>query len=236
MVLYESKSCSLFCLTHRGIHLSGLKKPISSFNKLFEVLLPIAELVAPINQGEPTSGIFVRNEKDFAKIYLLTKGYAHVKRSVDNITMFTMFSPFSLGFSLCPGVDSYYTIELGPESELYQISRVKLLNTVKRDNLFREWMNVVSYKLAFLYERDRNVLNQNSEYIVSRMLMRLMELPSQFRDNISLVKFVEERTCLSRSCIQRIVNKLRNDGYILTEGSRLIKVNFANDMHVLISR
>lgn len=204
--------------------MNKLKKPVLSFSKLFKGLLPGATLVAPVSPDGPTSGLSVVMEKEFANIYLLTKGYAHVKRSEDGVILYTIFAPFTLGFSLYPGADAYYTIELGPESELYQSPRRIVLNTIKRDNLLREWMTVVSYKMAFLYERDRNILNQSSEFIVYRMLTRLMGLPPYFRDNISIYKYVEERTCLSRSSISRIVSKLKNEGTIVTEGGRLINI------------
>ncbi|BFO09099.1 hypothetical protein GGER_16090 [Serratia rubidaea] len=157
--------------------MNNLKKPDLSFTKLIEALRPSAELVAPQKPGEPTAGVFVDNNAEFAKIFLLSEGYAHIRRRDDNLTMCTVFSPYIMGVSFYPGSRIYYSIELGPNSCLYQLSRIQAFNVVKREGLYREWMNALSYKLALLYERDRNVFRHNSEDIVSRMLMRLMELP-----------------------------------------------------------
>ncbi len=206
--------------------MNNLKKPDVSFSKLLDAMLPSAEVVAPKKLGGITAGICVDNDPEFAKIFLLDQGYAHVRRRDDNLTMCTVFAPYILGVSFYPGSKIYYTIELGPGSCLYQMARVQAFNIVKREGLYREWMNAVSYKLALLYERDRNVFRHDSEDIVSRMLMRLMELPCEFREHISVIRFIEQRTVLSRSCIQRVLFGLKRKGYVSMEDGRLVKINY----------
>lgn len=205
--------------------MNSLKKPDLAFNKLIDTMLPYAEKVVPQTQGEPTAGICVDNDAEFAKIFLLVQGHAHVRRCDDNLTLCTVFAPYILGISFYPGSKIYYSIELGPGSCLYQLSRMQAFNVVKREGIYREWMNVVSYKLALLYERDQNVFRHDSEDIVSRMLARLMELPHEFREHVSVIKFIEQRTTLSRSCIQRILSGLKKKGCVDMEDGRLVKIN-----------
>ncbi|CDL80599.1 helix-turn-helix domain-containing protein [Xenorhabdus szentirmaii] len=188
-----------------------LVKPVNSFKKVVDALLPYSE---SITSDFPTQGTFINVENEFAKIFLLNQGYINVHRINDNLIVATSFSPYITGLSFYSGSEIYYSIELGPDCKIYQISRGNALNAIRKHDLHREWMRIVSYKSAFFYARDISIFRHSSKEIVCNLLSRLMTFPDEFRENISAIKYVEQRCTLSRSCIQRILFSLKKEGSI----------------------
>ncbi|MDX7998451.1 hypothetical protein FE394_04380 [Xenorhabdus sp. Reich] len=193
-----------------------LIKPVDSFKKVIDALLPYSE---SITSDLPTQGTLIRVEKEFAKIFLLEQGYINVRRVNDGLVIATSFSPYIIGLSFYSGSEIYYSIELGPHCKIYQVSRVNALSAIKKHDLYREWMRIISYKIAFFYARDISIFRHSSNEIVCSLLSRLMTLPDEFRENITVIKYVEQRCTLSRSSIQRILFLLKKEGNIeITDG------------------
>ncbi|MDR0218738.1 MAG: helix-turn-helix domain-containing protein [Enterobacteriaceae bacterium] len=201
--------------------MNKLIKPENSFAKVVDTLLPYSEL---ISVDLPTQGTMIKVEREFAKFFLLEQGYVNIRRLNDNLIIATFFSPYILGLSFYSGAEAYYSIELGPDCKIHQIPRIKALNAIKKHDLYREWMRIVSYKMAFLYARDISILRHSAKDIVCCLLSRLISLPAEFRENISVIKYIEQRCTLSRSCIQRILFSLKKDKHIEITDGYLIKV------------
>jgi hypothetical protein len=96
---------------------------------------------------------------------------------------------------------------------------------VRKYDLQREWTSIAAYKMAFLYARDRNILHHRPQDIVCRMLTRLMSLPQFFREHISAIKYIEQRTVLSRSSIQRVLFQLKKNGLIEIVDGKLERIS-----------
>ncbi|PHM47887.1 helix-turn-helix domain-containing protein [Xenorhabdus miraniensis] len=198
-----------------------LVKPVNSFRKVIDVLLPYSEL---ITSDLSSQGTFIKIEDEFAKFFLLEKGYVNMRRINDALIIATSFSPYIIGISFYSGSEIYYSIELGPDCELYQIPRVNALNAIKKHDLYREWMRIISYKMSFLYARDISIFRHGAKEVVCGLLSRLITLPDEFRENISAIKYIEQRCTLSRSCIQRILFSLKKEGCIEIIDGYLTKV------------
>ncbi|AOM40079.1 helix-turn-helix domain-containing protein [Xenorhabdus hominickii] len=198
-----------------------LIKPLNSFNKVMDVLLPHSELVASDLYKKRAS---IRIEKESSKIFLLKQGHVNIRRVSDDLVISTFFSPYIIGLSFHPGSEIYYSIELGSDCKLYQIPKVSVLNKIKKNDLYREWMRIISYKIAFLYARDIGLVRHSAKEIVCCLLSRLMTLPNEFRESITAIKYIEQRCTLSRSCIQRTLFSLKKEGCIEIDGGYLTKV------------
>ncbi|PHM38824.1 winged helix-turn-helix transcriptional regulator [Xenorhabdus innexi] len=201
--------------------MNKLIKPVNSFSKIIDTLLPYSEIVFP---DLPTQGSLIKIEDEFAKFFLLVKGYVNIRRIGDNLIIATVFSPYILGLSFYSGSETYYSIELGPDCKMYQLPRINALNAIKKNDLYREWMRVISYKMAFLYARDISIFRHGAKDIVCSLLSRLITLPDEFRENISAIKYIEQRCTLSRSCIQRILSSLKKNKDIEIIDGYLVKV------------
>ncbi|MBD2810510.1 helix-turn-helix domain-containing protein [Xenorhabdus sp. Vera] len=188
-----------------------LLKPVNSFKKVIDTLLPYSEL---ITSDLPTQGLLIRIEDEFAKFFLLEQGYVNMHRINDDLIIATFFSPHIIGLSFYSGSEIYYSLELGPNCKVHQIPRISALNAIKKHDLYREWMRIISYKISFLYARDISIYRHDNKEIVCSLLSRLMDLPEEFRENISAIKYIEKRCTLSRSCIQRILLSLKKEGNI----------------------
>lgn len=207
--------------TPRSLLMKRLVKPVNSFKKVIDALLPYAELItADLSTQEKV----IKIESEFAKFFLLDQGYINMRRINDNLIIATLFSPYIIGLSFYSGAEIYYSIELGESCKLYQIPRVSALNTIKKHDLYREWMRIISYKIAFLYARDISLFRHTNKEIVCSLLSRLMTLPTEFRENITVIKYIEQRCTLSRSCIQRVLLTLKKDGCIEIIDGYLTKV------------
>ncbi|MBC8943712.1 helix-turn-helix domain-containing protein [Xenorhabdus indica] len=202
--------------------MNKLIKPVNSFTKIVDTLLPYSESVS---SEQPTQGTLIKVEREFAKFFLLEKGYVNIRRLDDDLIIATVFSPYVLGLSFYSGAEVYYSIELGPDCKIYQLPRISALGAIKKHDLYREWMRVISYKMAFLYARDISIFRHGAKEIVCSLLSRLITLPDDFRENISVIKYIEQRCTLSRSCIQRILFSLKKDKRIEIIDGYLSKVN-----------
>ncbi|PHM45414.1 hypothetical protein Xmau_01064 [Xenorhabdus mauleonii] len=196
-------------------------KPVNSFKKVIETLLPYSELITP---DLLTQGRLIKIENEFAKFFLLDHGYVNLHRINDDLIISTIFSPYIIGLSFYPGAEAYYSIEMGLHCKMYQIPRVTALNSIKKHDLYREWMRIVSYKISFMYARDVSIFRHNAKEVVCNLLSRLMALPDEFRESISAIKYIEKRCTLSRSCIQRILFSLKKEGCIEITNGYLTKV------------
>ncbi|AHG20912.1 hypothetical protein Z042_15865 [Chania multitudinisentens RB-25] len=201
-----------------------IEKPHAAFNRLLNELLPHAEKVAPRQPSGVTEGLQIKNDPEFFKLFLLDKGSANLCRLEDGLIISTVFSPYVIGLSFYPGAGVYYSIELGAYSSLYQISRTRAQYLIHKLDLQKEYISAVSYKMSLLYLRDGRVLKYKSEDIVKNMLIHLMELPEDFRKNTSVLKFIEQRTTLSRSSIQRILLNLKDENRVDIINSRLVDI------------
>ncbi|MHA7845099.1 helix-turn-helix domain-containing protein [Serratia sp. D1N4] len=201
-----------------------VEKPNVAFNRLLNDLIPHAEKIVPKRPGDITKGIIIKNDPEFFKLFLLEEGSANLCRLEDNLIISTVFSPHVIGLSFYPGAGVYYSIELGAHSCLYQISRTRAQYLINKLDLQKEYISAVSYKMSLLYLRDSSVLQYKSEDIVKNMLVLLMEFPEDFRSNTSVLKFIEQRTTLSRSCIQRILLNLKNKNRVGIVNARLVDI------------
>ncbi|MDE9539177.1 helix-turn-helix domain-containing protein [Xenorhabdus bovienii] len=199
-----------------------LVKPVNSFEKVVDTLLPYSELVA---SDLPTQGKLLRVENEFAKLFLLQRGYVNIRRVGDGLIIATVFSPYIIGLSFYSGSDIYYSIELGPHCRLYQLPRISALSAIKKHDLYREWMRIISYKMAFLYARDVSIFRPGAKEVVCSLLSRLITLPAEFHENTSVIKYIEQRCTLSRSCIQRVLSSLKRENYIEMIDGHLVKIN-----------
>ncbi|MDC9592402.1 helix-turn-helix domain-containing protein [Xenorhabdus sp. IM139775] len=195
-----------------------LVKPVNSFKKVIDALLPYAEL---ITADLSTQGKLIKTESEFAKFFLLEQGYVNTRRISDDLIIATFFSPYVIGLSFYSGGEIYYSIELGENCKIYQVPRVSALNAIRKHDLYREWMRIISYKISFLYVRDISLFCRSNRDVVCSLLSRLMTLPDEFRENITAIKYIEQRCTLSRSCIQRVLLSLKKekcieiiDGYL----------------------
>ncbi|PHM60265.1 helix-turn-helix domain-containing protein [Xenorhabdus ishibashii] len=198
-----------------------LIKPLNSFEKIITALLPHSEL---ITTDLSTRGKLIKIESEFAKFFLLEQGYVNIRRINDNLIIATLFSPYLIGLSFYSGAEIYYSIEIGENCKIYQIPRVSALNTIKKHDLYREWMRIISYKISFLYARDISLFRHGNKEVVCSLLSRLMTLPEEFRENITVIKYIEQRCTLSRSCIQRVLFALKKEGCIEIIDGYLTKV------------
>ncbi|MBD2786265.1 helix-turn-helix domain-containing protein [Xenorhabdus sp. DI] len=198
-----------------------LVKPVNSFKKVIETLLPYAEL---ITTGLSTQGKLINIESEFAKFFLLDQGYVNIRRINDNLIIATFFSPHIIGLSFYSGGETYYSIELGENCKIFQIPRISALNAIKKHDLYREWMRIISYKISFLYARDVSLFRHSNRDVVCSLLSRLMTLPKEFRENITAIKYIEQRCTLSRSGIQRVLLALRKEGCIEIIDGYLTKI------------
>ncbi|WP_348986475.1 helix-turn-helix domain-containing protein [Xenorhabdus sp. SGI240] len=198
-----------------------LIKPINSFKKVIDALLPYSDLItADLSTQEKA----IKIDSEFAKFFLLEQGYINMRRINDNLIIATFFSPYIIGLSFYSGAEIYYSIELGESCKIYQIPRVSALNAIKKHDLYREWMRIISYKISFLYARDISLFRHGNKEVVCSLLSHLMTLPTEFRENITAIKYIEQRCTLSRSCIQRMLFSLKKEGCIEIIDGYLTKV------------
>jgi CRP-like cAMP-binding protein len=212
-----------------------MMRPKKAICTLIDTLLPHAELLVSPETYAFTEGQVIHNDKAYSKIYLLEAGFVNVRRELDDLVIATAFAPELVGLAHYPGMDAHFYLELGPHCRMWSVSRTTAVNQIKKHELYREWMQILSFKMAFMYERDRAIQQRNAQDVVFSMLKRFALIPKEFRDYITVSKFIEQRTTLSKSSIQRALTHFRDQGIITLQDGFLLTTTLPNTHKISIT-
>ncbi len=179
-------------------------KPTLAFTTLLNALLPFAEAVpagpARLNvpdtlHGEPA-------------VLLLTGGHATTWRHPDNLRLSTVEAPFlfGLGATFCDTV--FYSVAPHRGAVLYRVPMALMTAQIMDGNLMRAWNRATAHEMTLMFERDRALLEPDNTALVRRLLQRYAALPTDERRSLSVMRYLEQSTVLSRSTLQRVLATL----------------------------
>lgn len=194
------------------------KRPNSAIDLILESLIPVAEKITP-----PPRKLVVWKQQSEANLYLFLDGEISILRSSDNLILAKICDPHVFGIAEI--FQSQRSHSLRPEmtSTLLKIKAEKAKKIFDEQNLWRSATELLAYHTAYLGYRDAIVLQQYTYPIVRDHLIEMMTLPEESRKKITILRYIQERTYLSRSSILNILSKLKKSGHIVYARGGILK-------------
>ncbi|MGB7801536.1 helix-turn-helix domain-containing protein [Buttiauxella sp.] len=157
--------------------------------------------------------------------YVILSGTIKVGRDIDSFVVSSMPVPNIAGISnLLPETTGLY-IETLKESEIATLTTAYAQQLIGETNSWQLLVNHIAKVTANLFHNNI-IMTAPSTYEVLRFqLMALMNEPDSVRESTSAVKYVLERTRLSRSTVMKMLAQLKQGGYIQLDDGILIKLN-----------
>lgn len=151
--------------------------------------------------------------------YILLKGHVFLNRLDDDMTLNTESAPFIFGFSLINNAATQLTLRTSRDAVLLRLPMDKAMAIVEEQQLWQPLTHVMMYIVARIYTHCSRVAQSDSYETVRFLLIELMDEPIELRNSTAVVKYIQERTLISRSGIMHILSVLKKGGYIeINEG------------------
>ena len=194
---------------------------------------PIAHIQAVVNSLlhiHPASKAqkgqrFVLSDGDKKLCFILLEGHCDVARGTDALTFFSLTSPGILGFSDFSHSSQTLVISASGPVKYLTLPTELVLQTIKENNLWES----TTYFLMYMAARYQEYLQKNtslSSYdLIRNNLHALSHEPFDVRATTTALKYIGDRTNLSRSLIMKILGELNNGEFIVIKRGLLITIN-----------
>ncbi|WP_330985362.1 MULTISPECIES: helix-turn-helix domain-containing protein [Enterobacterales] len=198
--------------------------PFSSVALLHEKLIPYS---SPFILPADHTYLLSQNENESA-IILMTDGIYSLCHAESDLYVATGFSPGVIGF--IDGYGLYYNVERRPQHYIfaetecvgYLVPINIFLKCADQFNLWHDISRILAHRLMVMSAREGEIVGVNSYTTVRALLSELWIYPENYRTQISVEKFIQRRSGLSRAQIMRVLSDLRKGGYLKIVMGKLI--------------
>ncbi|CAI2031460.1 MULTISPECIES: helix-turn-helix domain-containing protein [Serratia] len=194
------------------------KRPDSAIDLLLESLIPVAEKITL-----PPRKLVVWKQSSEANLYLFLNGEISILRSSDNLVLAKICDPHIFGIAEIFQSQRSHSLRPETKSTILKIKAEKAKEIFDEQNLWRSTTELLAYHTAYLGYRDGIVLQQYTYSVVRDHLIEMMTLPEESRRQITILRYIQERTYLSRSSILNILSTLKKAGHIVYARGGILK-------------
>lgn len=165
---------------------------------------------------------------DFSKrgddVFFITSGKVGVYRKSDRLLIQEGEAPTITGI-----VNLFHqqeSIILKAHSELcvIKIPGAGLIDVIESQNLWHDVADILAWMIYCYNTHYTQQVGLNSYQIVKYHLLLLNKRPLAERFTTTAVKFITDRTLLSRSGVMNILKRLDLNGYIIVDNGRLVSI------------
>ena len=197
------------------------KQPDAEINKLIEALKPLGETV-----DVPARKRLSWRKKDKAYVYLFIQGEISILRTTDSLLLGTVFKPHVFGLTELFAPIDFAFLRAETECTLIRLDATKALYQIERQNLWLTVSKILMYHTQMMLYRDIKIVNRPTSHIIYSYLNELNNLPESLKYRISVLRYIQERTGLSRISILNVVTSLNKKRFIEYErGGYRLKIN-----------
>lgn len=191
------------------MNISPPVRPRSAINRLLEVLTPAAIpcTIQPRRKVE-----LKQNEK--ANVYLFLSGELSILRAPDNLVLATVYEPHIFGIAEIFQAQRKHLLRPEIPSLILKTSAEKAKEIFRENNVWEEVTELIAYYAIYQGYRDNLLLQQRNHSIICNYLFEIMSLPEDVRRKVTILRYIQDRTYLSRSSILNTLAKLKSEGYI----------------------
>ena len=196
------------------------QRPASAISLLINELTPHS-----VACNYPPRKIIKWKHKDDAKIYLFLDGQLSILRSSDKLVLGSVYEPHIFGIAELFQCQRTHALRLDTTSTVLKISALKAKEIFRERNLWYAITEILAYHTAYLGYRDDLVYQQLTYSVIREHLFEMMNLPENIRQNTTILKYIQDRTHLSRSSILNNLSTLKNEGRIsYARGGYLLEI------------
>jgi CRP-like cAMP-binding protein len=184
--------------------------------QLVDALIPQAK---HRHYAKGTKLSFVQKNAPFC--HILISGTVDVYRITDSLLLTSLSTSHIMGLA----THDIYAVVTSP-AQIASISLEDVCKHIARQNLwqtFAEFLLAISHKI---YLHAQGISAPTTYEVICNQLVLLMESPIALRQNVTAVRFICERSHLSRSLVMKVLSDLKKGDYIEMKKGELIAINF----------
>lgn len=169
--------------------------------------------------------------------FFLTSGNCFVKRNNDSMIIASIEAPSIIGISnffvtptdiMSPPHEQVVALDIIIQSrneiEYLLLPLDECLLHIETHNLWKQLAYNIMFKAMILNNYIQTNTSISTYELICNLLRALNDEDFETRATISAVKYIMERTSLSRSIIMKILSELNTGGYIVINRGLLIKI------------
>ncbi|MHC5178856.1 helix-turn-helix domain-containing protein [Serratia rhizosphaerae] len=196
------------------------QRPESAISLLINELTPHA-----VACNYPPRKIIEWKHKDEANIYLFLDGQLSILRSSDKLVLGSVYEPHIFGIVELFQHQRTHALRLDTPSTVLKLSALKAKEIFRERNLWCPITEILAYYISYLGYRDSLVYQQLIYSVIREHLFEIMNLPDNIRKNTTILRYIQDRTHLSRSSILNNLSTLKNEGRIsYARGGYLLEI------------
>lgn len=162
------------------------------------------------------------NDSDY--IYFISSGVVEIRRSSDELCMFTSQSQCIFGLaSLYYDTRHIYGI-IRADTVVRAIKKEDFLRVINEKSLWPEMTKIFSWYICMLNKRDDILIARSAYAVVREFLLEINDLIVYQNRDINVYDYIQEYTNLARSTIIKILSDLKKGHYIVVEKGRLVNI------------
>ncbi|EMV8528221.1 helix-turn-helix domain-containing protein [Salmonella enterica] len=162
--------------------------------------------------------IIYYNKNNKMDCYLLVDGEVIIKTLTDRTIVARVQAPFIFG----PGIDQNACLHTLVESTFEVLPTERAQSIIREDNLWEHMYYFFRWIASLTHQRVQVLKRPTSRQIILALLNNLQSDPSKLKKNISITRYIQENTSLSRSSIYNVIKELKEEGVISIRNGRLI--------------
>lgn len=199
----------------------SLSKPLSEFVTL-DKLLSSRGIHFDVLPGS----VILPEDKamqDFTVV--ITHGAVSISRHPNNILFGMAQSPAIFGLAAAViNIHQEYILTAESECQGYYLPAQDTLHCLESYQLWREALYWVTWQHRMLEVRDAELIGASNYHQIRSTLLAMARWSDSLRARIGVMKFIQQRTNISRSVIAEVLSALRQGNYIQMEKGKLVSV------------
>ncbi len=192
----------------------ALNQPFPWAKQLVESLTPFAPIKS-YRKGIRLGLI----ENDVPVCRLIHSGSIEVHRSSDGLLVVTLPAPGIIGL----GVHDAFLVT-AETCKVSTLTVAEMQQHISDNGLWEiaaQHMIVVTNKL---YSYSKQMSAPTAYEVIRNQLRELSHEPAHLRENVTIERYIRDKTHLSRSSIMKILSELKTGGYIVIKDGRLCEI------------
>ncbi|KFC09644.1 hypothetical protein GTGU_00791 [Trabulsiella guamensis ATCC 49490] len=159
-------------------------------------------------------------------VCLLHEGIVGIFRESDHLLVAHLYAPFVLGFALSETTRQPQIYLKTRNTVRYEmIPRLQALTLFDEKQLWKSVACVQGFMTTELFRQPASYVGQSSYQLIRQTLLAFMQEDELLRHNMTALEYLQERTLLSRSGIQRILSELKKGDYIALDNGKLLAIH-----------
>ncbi|EBK0028747.1 helix-turn-helix domain-containing protein [Salmonella enterica] len=170
------------------------------------------------------SGQIIELPSNFRAIIYLKEGSAGIYYKENHCLVSENSSPAIIGLTFLFIQNYHMYIRFYSECKAYYINQTEFVKLCDKKQLWRHVSQLIARAERTLHSSPSISAFRNVYDVVKFHLDNIWKLPENERNNISIYKYILERSPISRSSLHKIIRDLNMGGYIKTERGKLLKL------------